>query len=62
MKRRLMLIFIIVCMCILVGIGGVVTFINSNSVFKQNKKTKQTFIQDISDFERTNFYEHLLKC
>lgn len=38
MRRRIILLIIIISMCVIVGVGGILTFLNSDSVFKGAKK------------------------
>lgn len=48
MKKRIILLMIIISMCIIVGIGGVLTFLNSDSVFKGIKKINSIEVWNIA--------------
>lgn len=37
--KRMFLLFTITSMCLIVAVGGTITFLNSNSVLKQEKQT-----------------------
>jgi hypothetical protein len=46
--KRLFLLFIIIGMCLIVAVGGTMTFINSNSVLKQeNQSPGSAHLKDI---------------